>query len=262
MEHEYAFAATDRDWYNYQKAHDFTDFINFWTPTVWKNTQLKPGHILVFLLTKTDPSIDTKEEFITALNKANKGRSSDSGCFVLKDVVFFDSPVKQSDYGLNIKRKPQGYIWGDGSFPFGQPILPSQADFELVPQTKKKKGQQSTTIREGQEQFHREISRAYGYRCCITGETAPELLQAAHIQDYINKDSNHIQNGLLLRIDIHKLFDSGLLYIDNHYKVHVSSLVKSKDYDKYNKKKIKLPKNKTQYPSKEALKFKEESFRK
>ena len=288
---KYAFAITDRDWYNYQKDHGFNNFINFWTPTVWKNTKLKPGHILVFKLKEFKNSIediggygtiveyksqtreaawnefgrrngfDTKEEFLKKLTKANRGRSKDSGCFVLKDVVFFDEPVKLSDYGLSVSPRLERYSWGEGPFPFAQQVTSTQLDFSLVDPAKKEKVTQSTTKRVGQDQFHADISRVYGYRCCITGETAPELLQAAHIQDYICKESHHIQNGLLLRIDIHKLFDSGLLYIDQHYHVHISPLVSTTEYKNLENKPISLPNNPSDYPSLAALQFKENSFR-
>ena len=89
----------------------------------------------------------------------------------------------------------------------------------------------------------------------------PELLQAAHIQDYINKESNHVQNGLLLRIDLHKLFDNGLLYIDDEYKVHISPLIESEDYRKYEGQRIALPVQESCWPSLTALLNKVKSFR-
>ena len=45
----------------------------------------------------------------------------------------------------------------------------------------------------------------------VTSESTLEVLEACHIQDYKNDKSNHHQNGLLLRVDLHKLYDNGLL---------------------------------------------------
>ena len=93
-------------------------------------------------------------------------------------------------------------------------------------------------------------------------------LVAAHIQEYYNKHSHHIQNGLLLRIDIHKLFDSGLLYIEEknrdggEFVVHISSLVQSENYRNLEGKNISLPDEKSDWPSSAALVYKEKSFRK
>lgn len=287
----FAIAVTNRNWYAYQKKHGFINNINFWTPKVW-DVALQPGTKIVFKLKGPSDEVggygffvkyksqtldqswkefgqrngfDTKEEFVTALTKGKGNSSSICGCMVLDNVVFFDYPERLSTYGLKfdlhiVTYKNERII----PFPtFGQnAVVSSQPSFNLVPPQNKTKAMQSATQRVGQGQFHSDISTAYGHTCCITGETTPELLQAAHIQDYINKDSNHIQNGLLLRIDIHKLFDSGLLYIDQTYIVHVSPLVKTLEYLQLEGKQITLPKSKSDWPSLKALQFKEDSFRK
>ena len=49
---------------------------------------------------------------------------------------------------------------------------------------------------------------AYGGRCAITGYDVEEALQAAHIVPYLGPQSNTVNNGLLLRADVHNLFDS------------------------------------------------------
>jgi predicted restriction endonuclease len=68
--------------------------------------------------------------------------------------------------------------------------------------------------RRGQPQFREELLAAYGGRCAITGCDAKEALEAAHIVPYKGKETNHVQNGLLLRADVHTLFDLGLIAID------------------------------------------------
>jgi len=50
-------------------------------------------------------------------------------------------------------------------------------------------------------------------KCMVTGETISEVVEAAHISPYDGRDTNSIENGLLLRVDIHKLFDKYLLSI-------------------------------------------------
>ena len=72
----------------------------------------------------------------------------------------------------------------------------------------------AVTQRRGQPQFREELLAAYGGRCAITGCDAKEALEAAHIVPYKGRDTNHVQNGLLLRADIHTLFDLGLIAID------------------------------------------------
>jgi len=66
----------------------------------------------------------------------------------------------------------------------------------------------------GQSEFRKKLMEAYDARCAITECDAAEALEAAHIDDYSGRHSNHPSNGLLLRADIHSLFDLGLIGID------------------------------------------------
>jgi hypothetical protein len=52
---------------------------------------------------------------------------------------------------------------------------------------------------------------AYGGRCTLTDCDIEDVLEAAHISPYSGPSSDHVCNGLLLRADIHTLFDCGLL---------------------------------------------------
>ena len=72
----------------------------------------------------------------------------------------------------------------------------------------------SLVQRLGQLDFRRKLIDVYGGRCAITRCDVSETLQAAHIVPYLGAQSNATDNGLLLRADIHNLFDSHLLSID------------------------------------------------
>jgi putative restriction endonuclease len=65
--------------------------------------------------------------------------------------------------------------------------------------------------RRGQQEFREKLLVAYGGLCAITGCDAVEALEAAHIVPYQGDETNSVQNGLLLRADIHTLFDLGLI---------------------------------------------------
>lgn len=69
-------------------------------------------------------------------------------------------------------------------------------------------------IRRGQTAFREALMNAYGRRCAITGCAVEDVLEAAHIHPYSGKLTNHISNGLLLRADIHTLFDCYLIAIE------------------------------------------------
>lgn len=68
-------------------------------------------------------------------------------------------------------------------------------------------------IRRGQPKFRRELIRAYNARCAVTGSSTLQVLEAAHIFPYRGAYTNVVQNGLLLRSDVHTLFDLRLLTI-------------------------------------------------
>jgi 5-methylcytosine-specific restriction enzyme A len=69
--------------------------------------------------------------------------------------------------------------------------------------------------RRGQTAFRQSLLRAYGGRCAMTGCDAEEALEAAHIHPYLGAQTNRVENGLLLRADVHTLFDLGLVAVDS-----------------------------------------------
>jgi hypothetical protein len=76
-----------------------------------------------------------------------------------------------------------------------------------------KRRQQRVKDRPGQLAFKRRLMLAYGGRCCITGCDVAEALDAAHIDPFENESHDHPTNGLLLRKDLHALFDQNLLAV-------------------------------------------------
>lgn len=66
-------------------------------------------------------------------------------------------------------------------------------------------------VRVGQRAFKALVQEAYGRRCAITGEKIVPVLQAAHIRPVTREGENRVDNGLLLRSDVHTLFDMGYL---------------------------------------------------
>ena len=72
----------------------------------------------------------------------------------------------------------------------------------------------SIVRRRGQPAFRRALIEAYGGRCAISGCDAEAALEACHIRPYMGPQTNTLSNGLLLRSDLHTLFDLGLLAVD------------------------------------------------
>jgi predicted restriction endonuclease len=68
--------------------------------------------------------------------------------------------------------------------------------------------------RQGQPRFRANLIGAYEGRCAITHCPVLVILEAAHVTPYLGPQTNSITNGLLLRADIHTLWDLGLIAID------------------------------------------------
>jgi hypothetical protein len=69
-------------------------------------------------------------------------------------------------------------------------------------------------IRRGQRQFRDHLLKWQGGRCAFTGEAPVRVLDAGHLYSYAELGEHHEHGGLLLRRDIHRLFDDGSLAVD------------------------------------------------
>lgn len=79
----------------------------------------------------------------------------------------------------------------------------------------KRKVQEALHGRPSQQHFREDILSAYNHRCALTGCEIPEILEAAHIIPFaLDPRNNKVGNGVLLRADIHALFDLNLLEIE------------------------------------------------
>lgn len=87
------------------------------------------------------------------------------------------------------------------------------------------------TQRLGQQAFQALVLAAYERRCAITGERIRPVLQAAHIRPVSQDGQNRVHNGLLLRSDVHTLFDRGYLGVGPDRRIHVSPRLRSEFSD-------------------------------
>jgi putative restriction endonuclease len=155
------------------------------------------------------------------------------GCVFVRDTKFFhDEEIADAppDFAPNVvqgKSYDFGYPAEDGYFcnlvdrllglrievdlsqPWHRPG-PIYGDPRLVPQ------------RLGQQSFQAVVLQAYGRRCAITGAKIRPVLQAAHIRPLPMGGEHRIDNGLLLRSDVHTLYDRGYLGVDPRHRLLVS----------------------------------------
>ena len=111
-------------------------------------------------------------------------------------------------------------------------------------------------VRLGQRDFRQKLIRAYQGRCAMTETVIEDVLEAAHIVPYRVKSTNHVQNGLLLRSDVHLLFDLGFIGIDPEtLRIQVSRKISTSPYVDLDGKIVSLPKDPSFRPSRDALHY-------
>lgn len=109
-------------------------------------------------------------------------------------------------------------------------------------------------MRQGQSNFRSLMLIAYGEKCAITGCTTVDVLEAAHIVPYRGVHTNRADNGLLLRSDIHTLFDLGRLWIDPQaLTVCLGESMRDTEYWQYQGIKLALPESENDWPNPEHL---------
>ena len=110
--------------------------------------------------------------------------------------------------------------------------------------------------RRGQRAFRQRLLRAYGHRCAITGCNHPEVLEAAHIHPHKDGNSDHVTNGLLLRADIHTLFDLRWIAIEaSSRKLLIHPSLAATTYRSLAGKRVAFPRNPADRPSRKALEW-------
>ena len=89
----------------------------------------------------------------------------------------------------------------------------SKAVNEVAEDIERKKTTVQRTERPGQRKFRKTILKNFNFTCAVTGVQLPEVLEAAHIKPVEYKGNDSDGNGLCLRLDIHRLFDTSNLII-------------------------------------------------
>lgn len=132
---------------------------------------------------------------------------------------------------------------------------PQDFDPENVNDTRRRRfGMQVS--RDGQSLFRRALLEAYEGTCAITGCTVKHVLQAAHIRAYSGNETDVITNGLLLRVDIHTLFDKGLIWVDvPRMVIKVSDELRPSEYWIFNDHPLGAPSSSEFAPSQAAFEW-------
>ena len=149
--------------------------------------------------------------------------------------------------------------------------IPDQyLDWEPDPQWKEKRSKLPRNLTEvierpGANEFRKYVLGIYNNTCAVSKFTATQAIEVAHIVPYYGTESDHIENVVPLRTDLHKLFDKGLLNIiyskrDKKYKVRVHDTIKN-DYGNLHETELSLPSDENFTPSRFALSEHQELFK-
>jgi len=187
-------------------------------------------------------SVGRFREMILGYRKDKDNANPTIGCIVLTNPVFF----KPSDWlDVPIDWSPTGIVQGksyDTSTGLGMELwnkieyllkdyLADTSEGEksqlILEEPSAQYGKSVLTkVRLGQGAFRILVTDAYHRRCAISGERTLPVLEAAHIKKYAESGPHFISNALLLRSDLHKLFDAGYVTITTDLKVEVSKKIK------------------------------------
>ncbi|MDQ8201214.1 HNH endonuclease [Pelagicoccus enzymogenes] len=118
----------------------------------------------------------------------------------------------------------------------------------------REKAIRAITIRRGQSSFRKKLIKAYEGKCAISGSCVTEILEAAHVIPYNGPETNQPSNGILLRADLHTLFDLGLIGIDENLRIVVSKSIRDSEYSKFHDTILNQPNTPNHRLSKQALK--------
>lgn len=113
-------------------------------------------------------------------------------------------------------------------------------------------------------EFKRRIPEIYKNSCCVSGMkvTTPyniQMIDACHIHPISLSYNDHISNGIALSPNLHRAFDRGLITINQDYIVRISPAIEenptSFSLSQFDGRKIILPENYSNFPSKESLEW-------
>ena len=290
---------TDNDWFRFLRARPELDEVNFWQPGGNREFRtLSIGEPFLFKLHSPQNFIVGGGYFETASllpcslawevfgekngvaslgemrTRIEKYRRAPElpredykiGCVVLREPFFFDEgswiPILKS-FSLNIVsgksyevNSEEGRdLWDAVRSRLGP--VSSSAEAEPAPMYG-----DPTLVRQrlGQGGFRVLVTDTYERRCAVTQEKALPVLEAAHIRSVSEGGQHRVDNGLLLRSDIHRLFDRGYVTVTPDHQFLVSRKLKE-DFDNgepyytFHGGELWLPKESDSRPSREFLEW-------
>ena len=291
---------TDRDWFDFLSRLKGLDEVNFWQPSGQQQFRaLQIGEPFLFKLHSPDYYIvggaffshftilpasivwqafgekngaRTEQEMrvrIARYRRAPSPSAADDyqiGCILLESPVFFDRAdwIPLPDWKREIVRG-RGYdSEGDGReiWRRAEPlVMAPRQELQPIAEPDSRYGDPVTVLpRLGQGSFRLIVTDSYDRRCAFTNSPVLHVLEAAHIRPYAVGGTHLPSNGILLRQDLHTLFDRGYMTVTPTHQIEISSRIKEefhngKEYYALHGQKMRLPAPADRKPSVEFLKW-------
>lgn len=252
---------TDKNWFDFLSDRK-PDEVNFWQPGPTPPKKMEPGTPFLFKLHApnnyvvgggwfvrftvlpcflaweafdVNNGVTSLQELVGRMTRYRGNRQSSSsqiGCNLLTDPFFFPQqdwiPIPEN-WSPNIQR---GLTY-DTEDPYGAGLWDAvraripPTNIDVADMDEERYGAEYLTrARLGQGAFRILVTDAYHRRCAVTAERTLPALDAAHIRPYQYDGPHRTSNGLLLRADIHRLFDDGYVTIDPELRFVVSNRVR------------------------------------
>jgi putative restriction endonuclease len=287
---------TDRQWFEFLRARG-PDEVNFWQPAPRRLAEfLEPGVPFLFKLHAPDnfvvgggffvrfsalPARLAWEAFRDKNGVQDYGAlrarvvqyrgevrgDPEIGCNILNAPFFFEKqdwiPVPETWAPNIVRGKTFDTAENDGLRLWNavDERLRARATVQGIEQTARFGAEYLTRARLGQGAFRVLVTEAYERRCAITGERTLPVLEAAHIKPFAESGPHLVSNGLLLRSDLHILFDDGYVTVTDDYRVEVSDRIKKefengREYYQYRGRQlVRLPDSGDEWPAADLLRW-------
>jgi len=288
-------AVTDDDWFDMLRRQPSLSEVNFWAPSAANFRALQPGELFLFKPHAPRNVIVGGGIFAyanalpcslawDAFREANGARSAQDmrtriakyrrsdpndrsdfavGCRILTQPFFFEEadwipvPKSWSPNIVSFKTYDTGEAEGLALWGAVSERMARSPTFAVGPADRFGEPQ-FIKPRLGQGAFRVLVTDIYSRRCAVTQERTLPALETAHIRPYSDGGEHEARNGLLLRRDIHSLFDSGYVTVTPDLKFEVSRRIREefengKHYYALQGQRIIVPDNVGQRPDPGAL---------
>ena len=245
---DYYIGVTDNAWFAFLADHRMAE-VNFWRRSDRSFRVLDPGGIFLFKLhaphhyivgggrfaaaVRATPAqawewfgegngAATFAEFLAGIRQSAAAPPQPITCILLAECFYFPrsqwipAPASfhgniQSGKGYHIADEPR--LWDEVQLRLAG-NLPLSGANEASPAYAGQGAPRLVQPRLGQALFRRLVTDAYGRRCAASGERVLPVLEAAHVVPHARGGQPALDNGLLLRTDLHRLFDAGYMTVD------------------------------------------------